>query len=208
MNYLIDFDFLTVECKTEESESVNKYIDDNNLRLALALIHNEDELVIRFTLQEIIELYNNINPANHKPNMADEDHAARLCWGLIENMQDDFPTFTVAFGKKLAKGSEKSTKGTPEISSHKSEKSVPTKRISLNKDDVLVVVDGKCKQGSILSTIVTAIDEEFCETVGEVLDYIVANHIIPKTGDLADIKFAEHNVKYFLKQGKIYTDIL
>ena len=80
--------------------------------------------------------------------------------------------------------------------------------MKLEGDEGIVIVDGKCKKGSILDTIVTAINVEMCDSAQEIADYITANHVIPKTGELADEKFAWHNIKYFIKQGKLEIDDL
>lgn len=206
MFYAIDFDTRTVESKSKDGEDLAAYVLDNELTLAVALVDSEDELCLQFSLDEMIDLYEGLT-LERKEFDGDENLAASACWEALEEEQDSFPNFTKALGKKLLKGAAKrtsdSTKPATKQTAKPSKEAAPRTRIKLNKDDVLTVVDSKCKQGSILHTIVTAIDDEFCETVGEVLDYIVANHVIPKTGDLADDKFANHNIKYFVKQGKL-----
>jgi len=205
MFYAIDFDTRTVESKSKDGEDLAAYVLDNELTLAVALVDSEDELCLQFSLDEMIDLYEGLT-LERKEFDGDENLAASACWEALEEEQDSFPNFTKALGKKLLKGAAKrtsdSTKPAAKQTAKPSKEAAPRTRIKLNKDDVLTVVESKCKQGSILHTIVTAIDDEFCETVGEVLDYIVANHVIPNTGELAEMKFAEHNVKYFSKQGK------
>jgi len=214
MFYAIDFDSRTVESKSEQGEDLAAYVLDNDLTLAISLVDSEDELCLSFSLGEMQDLHNNIQLMDtffegKHPVFADEEEAAEACWKILEEYQDDFPKFTPALGKKLLKQATKQSSDKPKPAGKQtakvSKESTPRTRVTLNNDDSLTVVDGKCKQGSILHTIVVAIDDEFCETVGDVLDYIVANHVIPKTGELADMKFAEHNIKYFLKQGKIST---
>lgn len=214
MFYAIDFDSRTVESKSEQGEDLAAYVLDNELTLAVALVGSEDELCLSFSLAEMQDLHNNIQAMDEfyegsPKEFESEEEAAEACWKILEEYQDDFPKFTPALGKKLLKQAAKQTSDKPKPAGNKTAKTTkeaaPRTRVTLNRDDSLTVVDGKCKQGSILHTIVVAIDDEFCETVGDVLDYIVANHVIPKTGELADMKFAEHNVKYFIKQGKIST---
>lgn len=212
MFYAVDFDSLTVESKSKEGEDIAGYIVDNNLSLAVSLVSCEDDLSLNFTLAEMQGLHNNIEAMDDffegkHPEFSSEEQAAKATFAMLVEFADDFPTFTAALGKKLVKnGSSDAKAGKQSKASAKTKTSTPRTRITLNRDDTLSVVDSKCKQGSILHTIVTAIDDEMCGTVGEVLDYIVANHTIPKTGELADMKFAEHNVKYFLKQGKISNE--
>jgi len=208
MFYAIDYDSRTVESKSEQGEDLASYVLDNKLTLAIAIVDSEDELCLSFSLNEMQDLYNNVQSlddffeGNPKEFKSEED-AAQACWKILEEFQDDFQKYTPSLGKKLLKQSSTEPKTTTKQTATKVIKKATSARITLNMEDTLTVVDGKSKQGSILSTIVKAIDDELCETVGEVLLYITTNHVIPKTGELADMKFAEHNIKYFLKQGKI-----
>jgi len=129
---------------------------------------------------------------NIKPRGFDSEiDTAKFCWETMQAEQDSIPNLT----KSKTPSKNKTAKNTA---------SKPQgKRMQLDYNDELTVLEGKCKSGSILGTIVRAIDEEMCSTVGEVVEYITENHIIPKTGELADVKFAEHNIKYFVKQEKL-----
>lgn len=208
--YAIDFDSRSVESKSEEGEDLASYVLDNNLTLAIALVSSEDELCLEMSLGEMQDLYANLTLDDKE--FDSEESAAKACWSALEEESETFPKFTPALGKKLLKqAAKRSSDATVNKGEGKAKKpsqakqGAPKARIKLDMSATLTVIDGKCKSGSILHTIVKAIDEELCGSVQEVLDYIVANHVIPKTGELADIKFAEHNVKYFLKQGKIST---
>lgn len=206
MFYAIDFDTRTVESKSKDGEDLAAYVLDNELTLAVALVDSEDELCLQFSLDEMIDLYEGLT-LERKEFDGDENKAASACWEALEEEQDSFPNFTKALGKKLLKGAAKrtsdSTKPAAKQTAKPSKEAAPRTRIKLDGDSELQVIDGKCKSGSILHTIVTAIDDEMCTTVSEVIDYITSNHVIPKTGDLADDKFANHNIKYFVKQGKL-----
>ena len=217
MFYAIDNDQLDVESVSIKGEDLASYIVNNDLTLALSLITEEDDLSLNFTVEELTSIYNNLETNNNLDHTKDkefesEEDAARACWDSLEEYQNEFKKFTVALGKKMLKSanskSAEDNLAKPDAKVANKPKSAPNPRIKLNNDDILVVVNGKCKKGSILDTIVNAIDEEMLETVGEVLEYITTNHIIPKTGELADMKFAEHNIKYFLKEGKISTEIV
>ena len=206
MNYVIDFDSLTVESKSQDDELLAEYILDNKLTMAVTLVSEEDDLSLNFTLGELTTLYINLDPLDsHVPNMKDEDHAAELCWNALNKIQDDFPTFTKKLGTKLVKSAgnqpSEATKTKSNTNSNPSKKAPSKPRTKLNMDDDLIVNNPKCKSGSILHTIVIAIEDELCGTVGEVMEYIISNHKIPKTGELADEKYAAHNIKYFVNKG-------
>lgn len=210
MYYAIDMDSLTVESKSKSAEDILDYIQQNKLEIAVILVETEDDLALEFTVDEIAGLYEN-TCGREIPNKDSEESAAELTMAVLNKYQDDFPNFTKTLGKKLAKkgseqSAEKSSSGKVSKPSGKGKKpteSVSRKRIKLDYDHEIAILDGKSKNGSILHTIVTAVEDEMCVTVGEVVEYITSNHTIPKTGELADVKFAEHNIKYFYKQGKI-----
>jgi hypothetical protein len=208
MYYAIDFDTLTVESKSEQGEDIANYILENDLSLAVALIDGEDELCLQLSLDEMECLYENVT--SEKDSVGnDEEVASKLCWEALQSHDEDFPEFSPKLAKKLLKQSSeaKVSKVKPKTNKAPTAKNSPSKvRITLDLESTLSIVDGKCKKGSILHTIVLAVEDEMLDTVGEVLEYITANHIIPKTGELADIKFAEHNIKYFIKQGKIQCE--
>lgn len=201
MIYCIDFDTRSVESKSKSRESLDRYVSDNNLDLAVAVVGGEDELCLQFSLEEMSDLYFHLT--GDSSEFKDEEEAASKTWIALQENEDSFPEFTSSLGKKLLSGSEVKEKPKPAA---KPTAKPTAKRMSLNLEDPIFIVDGKCKSGSILATIVTAIEDELCATVGEVVGYITANHVIPKTGELADEKFAYHNLKYFLKQGKISTE--
>lgn len=210
MYYAIDFDTRTVESKSEDGEDLAAYVLDNDLSQAIALVDSEDELVLSFSLSELADLYSNITMDEINTSFASEDKVAAMVWEALEEASSDFPKFTKALGKKLLNQAPKQSASTPKAKTDTKPKAVknsaPQARVKLNNDDTLTVLDSKCKKGSILDTIVTAIEDDLCESVGEVLNYITSNHVIPKTGELADMKFAEHNVKYFIKQGKLSAE--
>lgn len=186
MFYCIDYDSRKVEYKSESKVELEIYIKDNDLELALAIVDSEDELCLQFSLSELEDVYGFLN--GNPPEFTSEEQAAEAVWLTLEEHKDQFPQLP---GKKIESKSEKQTK--PKIK----------RNSKLNLEASVSIIEGKCKSGSILDTIVKAVEEELCETLGEVRDYILENHVIPKTGELADEKFADHNLKYFIKQGKI-----
>ncbi len=200
MYYAIDFDSRQVESKSEDGELLAEYVLDNKLESAVALISSADEICLEFSLNEMKDIYGNVTGG--KCDTDDEEALADTVWEILNNHQSSFPNFTKALGKKLIENASKESKPTTKTSKPKTTK-VSTPRVTLDHDGIISVVDAKCKKGSILHTIVTAIDDELCDTVGDVVEYILTNHVIPKTGELADIKFAEHNIKYFVKKGNL-----
>lgn len=207
MYFCIDFDSRQVESKSESREDLDKYVTDNDLELAVAIVENSDELCLQFSINELSVLAGNVGVSNTSGN---EDELADRIWHALMEGAEDYPTFNSKVGKKLLSRSETKEKAEPKPKAAKP-KSAPKQssggsRAKLDLEAPLFVVDGKCKSGSILATIVAAIEDELCATIGEVRNYILENHVIPKTGELADEKFADHNIKYFLKQGKISTE--
>lgn len=207
--YAIDFDSRLVESKSKDGEDLHAYILDNELTLAVALVDSEDELCLQFSLDEMIDLYEGLT-LERKEFDGDENLAASACWEALEEEQDSFPTFTKALGKKLLKGAAKRTsdatvsKGDGKAKKPSQPKqSAPRSRVKLDMEAELIVVDGNCKNGSILHTIVTAIEDEMCSSIQEVLDYIVANHVRGKSGELADSSYASRSIKDLIKMGKL-----
>ena len=177
---------------------------DNGLELAVAIVDSADELCLSFSIEEMKDLATNLGFPDAK--FTNDEDAADDLINFLAMSQDEFPEFTAKLGKKLLEGSKKSTKAKAPTANKPAKKAsgdAPKARVKLDYDAQLVTINTKCKKGSILDTIVKAIDEELCDSVQEVLDYITSNHVIPKTGELADVKFAEHNVKYFIKNGNI-----
>ena len=212
MNFLIDHDTRRAECKHEDRSVLEKYVSQNSLEMAVMIVSEPDDIVMGMTLAESSELYHSLS--DRPRDFEDEEEAAELCV-LALNSASTIPDYTLKLGKKLAlEGQSRSSNKPDKAAPVKPTKAKadptdnPNKRINLNGTDTVNVVDGKCKAGSILHTIVTAIDVELCGTIDEIVDYVTANHYIPKTGELADEKFAAHNIKYFLKQGKLEVDDL
>jgi len=214
MNFLIDYDTRSVQCKSSDIDLLAAYVKDNGLEMAVAIISGEDDFLMEMSFAEVNGLFHNISDSKRK--FENEEDAAKFCWSLLQTEEDEFPEFTAKMGKKLLKEADKRskdkgdttvppTKKPPAKATTGAEK--PTaKKVKLEGNEEILVIDGKCKKGSILHTIVTAIETELCETAEEVAGYIMANHIIPKTGELADEKFAWHNIKYFIKQGKLSAE--
>lgn len=104
MNYLIDFDNLQVNARSEDKELLEKFIESNKLSLAIALIDNADELALTFNIEEMHSLRANIS-SDGKP-LKDEKEEAEAIWDLMEF--GEFPDFTKTLGKKIAKSEEPS----------------------------------------------------------------------------------------------------
>jgi len=214
MNFLIDYDTRSVQCKSSDTDLLAAYVKDNGLEMAVAIISGEDDFLMEMSFSEVNGLFHNIS--DNKRKFENEEDAAKFCWSLLQTEEDEFPEFTAKLGKKLLQDAAKlqKDKAVPNPTASKKPPAKATtgaekptaKKVKLEGSEEILVIDGKCKSGSILHTIVTAIETELCETAEEIAGYITTNHIIPKTGELADEKFAWHNIKYFIKQGKLSAE--
>jgi len=110
MNFLIDYDTLSVECKSNDVDSLQKYITDNNLGLAVTIVGEEDDMLMEMSFKEINGLYHNF--ANKPRKFENEEQAAEYTFGLLEATADDYPDFTPAVGKRLLKAAAKRNKDT------------------------------------------------------------------------------------------------
>lgn len=99
MFYAIDYDTRTVESKNKNDNLLQKYIVNNELEMAVALVSNAEELVLKFSLREMNDLYSNLGG---KETLLTENTASEKCWEALEKNQRKFPTFTKKLGQKLA----------------------------------------------------------------------------------------------------------
>lgn len=202
MNYAIDNDSLRVISKSENKEVLDTFVEDNSLELAISIVSSPDNLELNFTVKELKVIAEEVVG---KSNFEDEELPIRILQALE---LEDIPEFSIKKAKKQFRISEERSSDKLEEIHEKAPKKEPKKepkssKKTYNDDQPISVVDTKCKSGSILATIVTAIEDELCSTIGEVKNYIMMNHVIAKTGDLADEKFANHNIRYFISQGKL-----
>lgn len=98
MFYAIDYDSRKVESKNQNDNLLQKYILNNNLELAVALISNEDELVLKFSLNEMNDVLTNLGC---KTKYLVESKAADRI--MKELVKQKIPTFTKKFGGTLLK---------------------------------------------------------------------------------------------------------
>lgn len=173
MNYLIDFDTRSVECKGEDAEVLASYILDNDLNIAVALVSSEDDLASQFSLPELSDLYHNISKLYHngrEREFDDIEHATEQAWNMIINSKDEFPLFTVSLGKKLLKAGKARSKDKPEklVKERKSRKA--TNVSSKNKDDTVVCLGVKPKASTMPFWIWTIVDDNLGEmSIGEIV---------------------------------------
>lgn len=98
MFYAIDFDSRCVESKSDNERLLSKYIKDNKLELAVAIISNQEELILKFTVQEMKEVYQGLGG---KLSFITEKLGAETLFNRLEIEQRKIPTFTKKLGKKL-----------------------------------------------------------------------------------------------------------
>lgn len=111
---------------------------------------------------------------------------------------------------EAAKAKEEAVKAVKAVKPAKTEQ--PAKVTKLTKSGIADSTKLKVNQdklpkmnhtGSILSTLVKAIDEEMLSTVGEVVAYVTANHTRPRFEELADASYAKFNINWAIKKGYI-----
>ncbi len=105
MNFLIDFDKLQVEAKSETREELDKFVDEQGLSLALCVISSPDDLVMEMTIEEIAKL--NANVSGKPRDFEDEEDASRFTFSILNRHEDDFEKFTV---KKSLKANNQANK--------------------------------------------------------------------------------------------------
>jgi len=108
MNFLIDYDTRSVQCVSDNISELEQYVTDNSLGLAVAIISEEDDLLMEMSVKEITELYHNNSEQARK--FTNEEEAAKFCWSCLQSNLDDFPKYTKSLGKRLLKEADKRSK--------------------------------------------------------------------------------------------------
>lgn len=167
MHFAIDYDSRSVESKSENQQELIDYIESNNLDLVVALISSEDDLVLNLSLGEMQDLYTNLEP-NSKITKDSEELAAKLCWELLEELQDDFPTYTKALGKKLIKQANSESKASKETKPKAKSKSTGTRLTAkFMQGKIFTNTDKRAKAGAVMSIIQNCIEENMGEATFE-----------------------------------------
>ena len=223
MHYLIDFDTRSVQCKSADREPLEEYIQDNSLEMAVYIASEASDIEMEMSLDEINELYVNLAHGSEDrkfKRFESEEDGSEAVYGYLEDNADDYPKYTKALGKRLLKAGNTDTedkpapaakvnkRDTPEARAKAEEKRLPYNRFKLKGDEHVIVVDKHCKKGSIAYTIITAIEDAMCSTVDEIVEYVIANHTMARSGKTPDRKYALHNIVYFVKQGRLEIDEL
>jgi len=110
MNFLIDYDTLSVECKCDNADTLKKYITDNDLGLAVVIIGEPDDMLMEMSSKEVGILYHKLTDKPRK--LENEEQAAEHTFALLQDTADDYPAFTLAVGKRLLKEAAKRSKDT------------------------------------------------------------------------------------------------
>ena len=108
MNFLIDYDTRSVQCVSDNINELEQYVTDNSLGLAVAIISEEDDLLMEMSVKEITELYHNNSEQARK--FTNEEEAAEFCWSCLQSNLDGFTKYTKALGKRLLKEADKRSK--------------------------------------------------------------------------------------------------
>lgn len=124
--FVIDFDTLMVESKSEDIDLLHQYVDNNDLSMVVCIIDSADELALQFTLKEIEGICNNINPEDPREYT---DITPEKCWLTLNISQGNFPEFTKVLGKQLIKsGSTPDTNNLNQTTSTAKPKTVTTEK--------------------------------------------------------------------------------
>lgn len=222
MHYLIDFDTRSVQCKSAEREPLEEYIQDYSLEMAVYIASEPSDIEMEMSLDEINDLYVNLarGSEDRKFKRFESEEGSEAAYAYMEQNTDDYPEYTKALGKRLfeagktgaedkpAPAAKVSKRDTPEARAKAEKKRSPYSRFKLKGDEHVIVVDNHCKKGSIAYTIITAIEDAMCSTVDEIVEYVIANHTMARSGKTPDRKYALHNIVYFVKQGRLEIDEL
>lgn len=121
MNYLVDFDSLKVESKSDNREELDTFVSDQGLSLALCIISSPDDLVMEMTIEEITKL--NANVSGKPRDFEDESDASRFTFSILNKHEDEFPKFSksksLAANKKINKDSAEANLSKPDKKSKK-----------------------------------------------------------------------------------------
>lgn len=170
MFYVIDFDTCTIESKSPDGELLASYIVDNNLGTAVALIDSEDELCLQFSLGEMQELSDGIGG---KRKYESEEEASEWCWRLLNECEDDFPSFTKSLGKRLLKSARSRNKDSESTNAPKTPRTRKTSSTGGNKrltDATVLVTGSQPKLNTSLYKVWQIVEDNFGEmSVGEIV---------------------------------------
>ena len=214
MNFLIDYDTLSVECKSEDADVLQQYISDNDLGLALAIISEEDDMLMEMSLKEISGLYHKLSDRPRKFEL--EEEAAKATFALLEDTDEEYPVFTPALGKTLLKAAAKRSKDAPAPKGTANSKSA-------GKSSTVAVTGGKVSRAkpakvtgvmfvkgsnpprskSIHAILTNFIDENMGEASFEELSENFAGTYTDKDGNKKDEKFAKGYIMGAIKKGFI-----
>jgi len=61
MNFLIDYDTRSVQCKSSDIDLLAAYVKDNGLEMAVAIISGEDDFLMEMSFAEVNGLFHNIS---------------------------------------------------------------------------------------------------------------------------------------------------
>lgn len=78
-----------------------------------------------------------------------------------------------------------------------------TSHTSFNMEAKLTIVKGEPKEGTIEHSLQAAINDPLCETVLDVVNYIVENHRRPRSGFPVNAQYAIHNIRWFVRKNHL-----
>lgn len=184
MFYIIDYDTRTVECKLEEKEPLLKYIEENGLEMAVALISSKEELCLQLSIREARELHQSLTD-KEIPDILSEEEIMRRTWDALETLQGTFPNYTPKLAGQLLKAAARRNADTPEPGTRqrkarkssqqgKTTKPAATRQRKTRIDGEQVLILGEPpKKGTALDAVYTIVKEKGPTKFDEIVeDYI------------------------------------
>lgn len=96
---LIDHDTLAIQCKGD-LETLRDYAFLNSIEQAVSIVLEEEDFTDRFTLQEMQSFYCTYE-TEVKRTFRDEEEAAEICFGMLQNKLKKVPKYTEKLGERL-----------------------------------------------------------------------------------------------------------
>jgi len=211
MFFMIDFDRREVDCKSIDGEVLRQYVLENDLSLAVAIVDSEDELGSQLSDKEMEEVY-----AKCTGGLPSTDGICEMLWGLLEENQDKFPTFTKALGKKLLKAETKADKEPVNKPADKPVKTAKPKPASSGKTIrasnlvglTFTTGDKPTRAGTAFHIFTTIIDDNFGQaTFDDLVSGFMVAYKPSKTNKPVDEKCAQSYLKDAFKVGVIVEEL-
>ena len=195
MIYMIDFDSRKVLCASEEREELERYVEENDLSLAICLIESAEELSLELSMEELTDVSGHI--AGNAPMWNNENEASESVWALLES--ENFKT-------KPPKTSTESVEVKPEVKP-KVKAKTPSIRANNLTGMVFCNTDKTPRAGTAFAIVADFIDDNIGTATFEELVENFVEVYRTKDGSSKSEKFAMGYVRGAFKDGYIEEDL-